>query len=184
MANRIAHDGKTKVCARCGPPAKSLSEFNKRSGRSGGYQSKCRQCQKKLFAAYYVANRDREIRRTASYLGAHPEVKSAGDRRYRLSHPEVFRRSAAKFRQTDHGKAMHRLTESARRARKLHQFIEDVDPRVVYRMYGGMCGICGEFIDGDFHVDHRVPLALGGMHGYINVQPAHPRCNLSKGWSS
>lgn len=68
-----------------------------------------------------------------------------------------------------------------RRARKLALFVEDVDPQVVYAMHGGRCGICGEFISGEFHVDHVVPLAKGGLHGYINVQPAHPLCNLSKG---
>lgn len=74
-----------------------------------------------------------------------------------------------------------RIWESARRARKLNQFIENVDPSVVYEIHGGMCGVCKEFIDGDFHVDHVIPLIKGGMHGYINVQPAHPKCNLKKG---
>lgn len=68
-----------------------------------------------------------------------------------------------------------------RKARKLNQFIEPVDPAIVYQMHGGMCGICKEFIEGDFHVDHVIPLSKGGMHGYINVQPAHPRCNFKKG---
>jgi 5-methylcytosine-specific restriction endonuclease McrA len=45
----------------------------------------------------------------------------------------------------------------------------------------GRCGICGEFIEGDFHVDHVLPLSQGGLHGYINVQPAHPICNFIKG---
>lgn len=74
-----------------------------------------------------------------------------------------------------------RKTEQTRRARKLGQFIEDVDPVVFYKMHGGMCGICKQFIEGDFHVDHVVPLARGGLHGYVNVQPAHPLCNLRKG---
>jgi 5-methylcytosine-specific restriction endonuclease McrA len=74
-----------------------------------------------------------------------------------------------------------RMWESARRARKLDQFVENVDPTVVYEMHGGMCGVCEEFIVGEFHVDHVVPLVRGGLHGYVNVQPAHPKCNLSKG---
>lgn len=71
----------------------------------------------------------------------------------------------------------------ARRARKRNQFVEHVDPQVVYEINGGMCGICMEFIEDekDFHVDHVVPLSRGGLHGYINVQPAHPQCNWSKG---
>ncbi|HXJ92616.1 MAG TPA: HNH endonuclease signature motif containing protein [Terriglobia bacterium] len=68
----------------------------------------------------------------------------------------------------------------SRRARKLGQFIEDVDRTTVYTMHGGRCGICGEFIDGPFDVDHVKPLSRGGMHGYINVQPSHPSCNRKK----
>lgn len=70
--------------------------------------------------------------------------------------------------------------KATRKARKLNQFIEPVDRRIVYEMHGGMCGICKEFIEGDFHVDHVIPLSKGGMHGYVNVQPAHPLCNWKK----
>jgi 5-methylcytosine-specific restriction endonuclease McrA len=90
----------------------------------------------------------------------------------------VYQRYAASAK----GKAQARKTSAAHRARKLDQFIEDVDPDVVYQMYGGMCGICKDFVaEDDFHVDHVIPLAKGGMHGYINVQPAHPLCNFQKG---
>ncbi len=73
-----------------------------------------------------------------------------------------------------------RIAAARRRARQLGQFIEDVDPDAVYVMHGGRCGICDELIVGDFHVDHVIPLSKGGMHGYVNVQPAHPLCNLQK----
>jgi 5-methylcytosine-specific restriction endonuclease McrA len=75
---------------------------------------------------------------------------------------------------------MRTRIEATRRARKLAAFIEEVDPAIVYEAHGGRCGICAEFIVGDFHVDHVIPLSRGGMHGYVNVQPAHPACNLSK----
>lgn len=91
---------------------------------------------------------------------------------------EVSRRYFASAK----GKAMMRKTSATRRARKLDQFIEEVDPTIVYQMHGGMCSICKEFVaEDDFHVDHVIPLAKGGMHGYINVQPAHSKCNLQKG---
>ena len=184
MANHIAHDGETKVCSRCGPPAKPLADFNRRSGRGGGYQSKCRQCQKEMQAVWYAKNARREYERTRAYLIAHPDVKSAGDRAYRLAHPEAVKVIAKRFRQTPHGKSEHRRIESARRAQKLGQFVEQVDPTIVFEMHGGRCGICSEFIDRreGFHVDHIIPLARGGMHSYLNTQPAHPRCNLQKGW--
>lgn len=66
------------------------------------------------------------------------------------------------------------------KARKLNAFVENVMPSIVYEMHGGRCGICEEFIEGDFHVDHVIPLSKGGLHCYANVQPAHPTCNLEK----
>jgi hypothetical protein len=31
------------------------------------------------------------------------------------------------------------------------------------------------------HLDHIVPVSVGGEHGWGNLQPAHPRCNAKKG---
>lgn len=84
--------------------------------------------------------------------------------KYKRTHPQLYAALA-----------------QARRARKREQFVEKVMPNVVYTMYGGMCGICKEFIVGEFHVDHIKPLSKGGLHAYINCQPAHPTCNLQKG---
>lgn len=73
-----------------------------------------------------------------------------------------------------------RLRKAGIRDENHPQFIERVDRDIVYKMHGGCCGICHEFIGGDFHVDHVVPLSKGGKHGYVNVQPAHPLCNNRK----
>lgn len=96
------------------------------------------------------------------------EAARARVRAWRAANPEAARR-------------LRRMSQGSRRARERGAFIEHVDAEVVYAMHGGRCGICGGFIQGDFHVDHVTALARGGKHGYINVQPAHPRCNLRKG---
>lgn len=43
-----------------------------------------------------------------------------------------------------------------------------------------ICGICNQYIEGDFHLDHIVPLSRGGLHRVDNLQLAHPVCNQSK----
>lgn len=71
---------------------------------------------------------------------------------------------------------------AVRRARKRGAFVERVYRRVVWRRDGGVCGICGLAADpAGWHLDHVVPLALGGEHSYANVQVSHPSCNLAKG---
>lgn len=48
---------------------------------------------------------------------------------------------------------------------------------------GRICGICGGEISPEEtpHIDHIQPVALGGRTISANLQPAHARCNLSKG---
>jgi 5-methylcytosine-specific restriction endonuclease McrA len=44
----------------------------------------------------------------------------------------------------------------------------------------GSCGICGNPITGQLHLDHVVPISAGGWHEPANVQIAHPSCNARK----
>lgn len=42
------------------------------------------------------------------------------------------------------------------------------------------CAWCGKPCDGNYHVDHIIPLARGGSNGPENICIACPPCNLSK----
>lgn len=57
--------------------------------------------------------------------------------------------------------------------------------RLVWSRDGGVCQICQEPADpSNWHMDHVVPLALGGPHTLDNLQVAHAVCNQRKGASS
>lgn len=138
-------------------------------------------------AAYYQKNRETCRKAHKEYQAANRESINAWQRRYREANGEKLRAwhrdYQNKYREENKEwiRRQRRVLENTRRARKLNQFVEEVDPTTVYEMHGGRCGICEEFIEDDFHVDHVIPLSKGGMHGYINVQPAHPVCNMRKG---
>lgn len=140
-----------KRCNACGVPKAIDTEFYVR--KSGVVSPICKVCD----VAQSVARASRD--RVAA---------NARHKRWRDANPEK-------------AGANGRKGASARRARIKGVFIEHVDPRVVYEMHGGRCGLCEQFIEGAFDVDHVVPLAQGGVHGYVNVQPAHVSCNRSKG---
>jgi len=44
----------------------------------------------------------------------------------------------------------------------------------------GVCVVCLEKLT-DYHIDHNIPLALGGEHKEHNVQLLCPQCNMEKG---
>ena len=47
---------------------------------------------------------------------------------------------------------------------------------------GLLCGLCGKAVSAnDVHIDHVIPLALGGPTTIDNLQVAHSTCNIKKG---
>jgi 5-methylcytosine-specific restriction endonuclease McrA len=67
-----------------------------------------------------------------------------------------------------------------RRRARIKAATDEVDYALVVSRADGVCGICNRPLDGPYHFDHIVPLALGGRHATDNLQLSHPRCNLSK----
>lgn len=45
----------------------------------------------------------------------------------------------------------------------------------------GVCQLCGAPVGADFHIDHILPVVLGGPSAVGNLQLAHPTCNIRKG---
>lgn len=46
---------------------------------------------------------------------------------------------------------------------------------------GLICGICKTSLENSsFHIDHKIPVALGGADIMENVQLTHPKCNLEQ----
>lgn len=115
-------------------------------------------------------------------MEAHPTYVQEYNRAYYLRNREAVKAKTAQWAKenVEAVRVIARRKAQNRRARKLDQFIEDVDPMVVYARDEGLCGICGTTIYGDFHVDHVIPLSKGGEHSYANTQVAHPECNLRK----
>lgn len=62
------------------------------------------------------------------------------------------------------------------------RFLSDVTKRIVYRLGGGTCAICGQPVSfAAATLDHIIPTSRGGRHCYENLQLAHGYCNRRKG---
>ncbi len=160
-----------KHCSRCGSD-KPLEEFNKCRTRSTGFDAYCRECMSERHRTYHKENREVRAQKARDRAAQDPE----GSR-------ERHRQVMANWRNQNREKhlAQARIYASARRARKVAQFVEHVDAAVVYQRDNGICGICQQPVPADdFHVDHIVPLVRGGEHSYANTQVAHPSCNSRK----
>jgi 5-methylcytosine-specific restriction endonuclease McrA len=151
---------------------------------------------------WHAAHREESIAASKAYYLAHrvlapPRVKvtreqqlarrRVTDAKWRASPEQRAKALARTVRwnraHPEHARALMRTVDAKRRALQKQVFVEAVDPRVVFTRDSGMCGICLETVDpmSCWEVDHVVPIAKGGLHSYANVQPAHRRCNRSKG---
>ena len=139
---------------------------------------------KAYMAAWRAAHPERVVELNRRYYVANRETRLIEGRRYsrEVWYPKNRERKKAQ------GAAWMRAHpvrvaewQAVKRARRAAVFVEHVDRRVVFERDGGVCGICDGAVDpADWHLDHRQPIARGGLHCYANVQVAHPLCNMRK----
>ena len=100
-------------------------------------------------------------------------------RRWFQDNKDRLRRIRADWREANRDKSADYTRK--RRAKRLDQYVEDVERSVVYERDAGVCGICGYGVGAEeFEVDHIVPLSRGGLESYGNVQATHRECNRWK----
>lgn len=100
-------------------------------------------------------------------------------RQWAVQNPDKRRAIAAKWKQRNPEAV--RVATQTRRVRKKNSgtLSKDIIPRL-YEAQLGLCACCESWLGSDFHLDHIVPLALGGSNTDDNVQLLSPRCNMQK----
>lgn len=78
--------------------------------------------------------------------------------------------------------AIRRAWHARRRARECGagEGCSSADIQTQYERQRGCCFWCHEKVGNDYHVDHVMPLALGGSNSKENIVIACPVCNRSK----
>lgn len=146
--------------------------------------------------AQRAANREAVAARSAEYYRSHfEELSEAARKRYaknREHHLEVLKayrerpewaeeqaRRRREWKERNREKVVE--YERYRSLRKRGLDAEVIDRDVVWERDAGVCRICGDEADpADWHIEHIVPLAAGGVHRYSNVAISHPACNWAK----
>lgn len=168
------------------------------------YQSKNIEKIREYQKAYREKNADRRREYSKAWREENAEELAEKKKAHYLENIDHYR----EYKREYHQKNADRLTEKTlrwqrenpdkvhikaqrRRSRILDAFVEDVDPFVVLDRDGWECHICGDAIDPElkspalmsWSIDHVIPLAKGGTHGYSNCKAAHRVCNSRKGAS-
>lgn len=198
-----------KICSKC-KAEKPIAEFYKHAYTSDGRRPNCKVCSAAYYlenraaliaqkAVYRSANPEKIKATSAEYRASSREKINANEAAryvnnrdtiraksaaYYAANREAINAKQAAYRAANPGKLAEKNRN--RRARKIsaegsHSASDIIE---IFTAQRGFCANCKAklFKSGvkKFHVDHIMPLALGGSNWPSNLQCLCPPCNLSK----
>lgn len=131
------------------------------------------------WAAKFPEKRRETARR---YYARNPEKCRAKSRLYYSEFKEKAADSRNKYRARPEYRAIDQNNQIKRRAR-IASSAGSLSSGIVEKLIlaqKGKCACCGEILGADYHLDHIIPLLLGGKHEDSNIQLLHALCNLQK----
>lgn len=168
-----------KTCVKCGSEfdGRYCIECNRRRAREWGRNNKELAKQRssqwvkdnpekaaEYWKGYYAKTKHLKVASSIEYRNSHKQEKSEYDKRYRESNRNKKRvnNQAYRIRARNSGKLSSGIIEK------------------LMNLQHGKCACCGELLYDDFHVDHIIPLSLGGTNTDDNIQLLKSTCNLKK----
>ena len=160
------------------------------------YAAANREKKKAYNAAYRVRNNDHLRARNAEWRKANPEKVKANISAWKKANPErskfLHARSVAENKEKVRARQLRwvranpeavRATRHTRRARIKNSpgVLSKGLAAKLFKLQRGKCACCGLALGDNYHLDHIVPLALGGTNTDDNIQLLRAQCNLSKG---
>jgi len=173
----------------------SLLNREKRSESNRKWRERNKEKVKREGKAYYAQNRQSLNEYRRKYQQENRDVLNKVSREhYRLNHAERLQ-YAKEYRENHSDSVAGAMKEWAknnqprvihfRRARsqwlRAGEGITSEDIERQYQQQKGRCYWCSNPTNGNFHLDHVIPLSKGGEHSPANAVVSCPHCNLSKG---
>lgn len=120
----------------------------------------------------------------AKYAAEHRKESSERARRWRIANPMRTAENARSWisRNPERHKQIARASSACRRARKKGAAgsITRANISKLLRLQKSRCACCSAAVGRGYHVDHVMPLALGGSNEFLNLQILCARCNMRK----
>jgi hypothetical protein len=136
-------------------------------------------------ASYYLANKEVIRARSAEWVSANPDRARAANKAWYEANRDHVRAMNAAWRASnpERCRANSRTKEHNRRARKRAaqgKLSAGLSGRL-FTLQRGKCACgCAQLLGDNYHMDHIMPLALGGSNTDDNIQLLRKTCNQQK----
>lgn len=169
-----------KTCTVC-KTKKDLFEFGKQKGSKTGLRSACKKCHTEK-AKLYVANNKEKVQayKKSHYLENREHIRNQC-KAYRAINLDFCKSINAQWKRENSD--LVRVYNQNRKAKKRMQaglISKDIVKKLMV-LQSGKCANCAtDLHDSGHHLDHMMPIDLGGLHADENLQLLCPTCNLRK----
>lgn len=174
-------NGDCRPCALVRSAAYRAANAEKIAAKDAAYRAANKEKLRAYFVAHYAKNADKKRARAREYAASNPEKNRARVLAWQIANPERVNAKNAAW------KAAHpevrRIHDNNRRAReratagKLSKGLAEK----LFKLQKGKCACgCKQPLGDGYHLDHIMPLALGGSNTDDNMQLLRARCNLQK----
>lgn len=140
----------------------------------------CPTCKKRRGAAWYSLNKENVKTRAKRWAESNPDKRKVIESKYRSENPLKAKLRGDKWRR-DKPELSRRNVQNYRARKRANGGIlsKDVASRL-FNLQKGKCACCGEPLGDNYHLDHIVPINLGGANEDWNIQLLRQRCNNQK----
>lgn len=158
---------------------RSANTERERAGAKARYASNIVKVKKQI-VAWRSANSEKHKAYQAAWHIENSTKTKARQASYRAANPEKVRASISAWKSANIEKL--RIYVQNRRARRRESggiLSADLSEKL-FKLQRGLCPCCGLALGSDNHLDHILPIKLGGHNDDSNVQLLHSTCNLQK----
>jgi hypothetical protein len=129
---------------------------------------------------YYEQNKEREKLRAKIYRQQNPDKVKEIQRSYILRNKEKVKQARLKYKKEN--PEIYKIINQNRRARKLasNGRLSSGLAQKLYALQNGKCACCKKPLGANYHMDHIMPLVLGGSNTDDNIQLLRAQCNNQK----
>lgn len=131
-------------------------------------------------AAWRESNLERKKASDKAWKEANPERMMASIKAWRIANIERAKSNVSKWSANNPEKRrIHSLNRRARKIAGGGTVLHGLAAKL-FKLQRGKCPCCGLPLGDNYHMDHIMPLALGGIHTDSNMQLLRQRCNNQK----
>ena len=170
-------------CAECHRAAAALYRLNNPEKYKASQRAYCEnnpEKRKESHRKYHSANKKDRNKESREWYAKNKDRSNCRSAEWRKNHPEMVRELNAEWLKNNPEKRAQ--INRNRRARKLQVggSLSDGISAKLFKLQRGKCACCGLPLGSDYHLDHIMPLALGGLNTDDNIQLLRSTCNKQK----